>query len=590
LIATVHDALPAATSSPWFDPPIATVPGRAPAIRVVPTVPQDPIGASLLTAGRWIGAMTGSLVLVTCLSVIGVLIGELTKTRGNVGGSLAGIAAALAVGLSMGMLLMYVCQRTYAKMAFALLSLILIAAGILMMAYAPVFKQMNSPSIAEYRAFDDLVGFGAGSLVAGLALGALCMRWATRPHARERLARMSRLLGTAYGIWLGMSGVSLIFTLLTLVNGEQTVDTSGNIHGVVYNAIAITAIAAWAFVPGIILTYQGISESVGEGSSEFRPPIAAFGFAAFGTVLLLGQLNMRSSEPIAAPMPVLHVLAAGLPGLTYAAMAGRGSVLRGMPVRWLTWRQVTLAMAISMGVGTMIALYVEVIGGYVGVVLMLVHTGAFALARDGHDINQIYSNANEWLGPGERLVAGLIVGSICAPLAEEFGKSIGVRLLFRPATTRAHAFQLGACAGAGFGFLEALLYGLSGINDDLDHWWQIMVIRGGSTSLHVLCTGLAGVGWWYWARAGRPRIAAALFALAVLFHALWNAFAEIINSRILGLDAVSDHTLEIVAYTVIAIVSLAFITAIPFVAGALRDDTPAPVEGTPLAAMTPWLA
>jgi RsiW-degrading membrane proteinase PrsW (M82 family) len=235
-------------------------------------------------------------------------------------------------------------------------------------------------------------------------------------------------------------------------------------------------------------------------------------------------------------------------------------------------------------------MYVESIGSFVGVMLMLVHAGAFTFARDGHDINQILHQSNDWLSRDERLIAGLIVGSICAPLAEEFGKSIGVRLLFRPMTTRAQAFQLGAFAGAGFGFLEALLYGLGGIGAGLDRWWEIMLVRGGSTSLHVLCTGLASIGWWYWARAGRPRTAAALFTLAVSFHAIWNAFAAIISSRILGLDAVSDHTLEIVAYAVIAVVSLAFITAIPLVARAIRDDVPASVEGTPLSGMTPWLA
>jgi RsiW-degrading membrane proteinase PrsW (M82 family) len=162
--------------------------------------------------------------------------------------------------------------------------------------------------------------------------------------------------------------------------------------------------------------------------------------------------------------------------------------------------------------------------------------------------------------------------------------------MMRANTTRAQAYLLGAAAGAGFGFIEAMLYGLGGISEDLADWWQIMLLRGGSTSLHVLCTGLVGVAWWYWSRARRPALALGLFAIAVALHALWNAFFTVIDSRIWGLDTLSEDALAVIAYVAVSVASAAFIVAIPVVARRLRDPLPPPVAGTPLAAMTPWFA
>jgi hypothetical protein len=312
------------------------------------------------------------------------------------------------------------------------------------------------------------------------------------------------------------------------------------------------------------------------------------GIAAFGIVLVVGHANMRMDSPLAAPMPPLHVLAAVIPGLTFAALAGRGSLLGGEPVRGLSWRQVTLAAAISMAVATAIASYVEGIGSFYAVVLLLVHNGAFEFAANSDGVFDIVRDADFILTDNEQFIAGLVTASILAPVSEEFGKSLGVRFMMQPHTTRAQCFLLGAFAGAAFGFLESMLYGFAAVSEDLHFWWAIMLVRGGSTSLHVICTGLAGVGWWYWSRARRHRVALSLFGAAMLIHAAWNAFATVLDSRIFGLDTIDSTLLDVVAYAMIAAFSLAMIAAIPVIAVRLRDPI-APVEGSPLARMAPWL-
>ncbi len=223
-------------------------------------------------------------------------------------------------------------------------------------------------------------------------------------------------------------------------------------------------------------------------------------------------------------------------------------------------------------------------------VLLLVHNGAFAFASNSADVFDVIELSSLLLTENEQFLAGFITAAILAPVSEEFGKSLGVRFMMRPATTRAQAFVLGAAAGAAFGFLEAMLYGVFAISDDLSFWWAIMLLRGGSTSLHVICTGLAGVGWWYWSTAHRHRIALALFGAAVAIHAVWNGFFTLLDSRIFGLDTLSSTTLGVIAYVGVGVVSVAMIVAVPLIARRLREPAPASVEGTPLASLTPWLA
>jgi len=558
------------------------------ATTAVPAVQRRARTNTALVVLAWWGGIAGSALLWTSVTVAGVLIWMLPQAGVNVAGVLAGIAVTVAIGTVFGIGVLWYAARTFAKLTLAILALVLITGGLALIVAAPVVRQMNTPDLAEYTGFTALLAFGVTSTLLGLALAAVCVRWSMTASARRTIAGWSRLAGSAYGVLLTLIGIAMLQLFFTLINGEATVDEYGDRISVVETAIGFATIAAMTLLPGVILTYHAISASMGEGSSAFRPPVALYGVIAFALVLAAGQVNMRLASPVAAPMPPLHVLAAILPGLTLAALAGRGSLLRGTAVAGLTWRQVTLAAAISMSVGVAIALYVESIGALYAVVLLLVQTGAFEFARDADAVWQIVGDANVILTENEQFVAGLITAAVLAPLSEEFGKSLGVRFVMRADTTRAQCFLLGAFAGAGFGFLEAMLYGLAAIGDDLSFWWAIMLLRGGSTSLHVIGTGVAGVGWWYWSRAKRHRMALSMFAAAVLIHAAWNALATVLESRIFGLDTLDNTLLDVIAYGAIAAFSLAMIAAVPLIARRLREPV-APAEGLPLASMAPWL-
>lgn len=534
-------------------------------------------------------AVTATVVLITTLATAATAISDLTKADADVTGASTGLIASIAIGFVFGVGMLFLAKRTYAKVVYSILSVVLLTAGVLMMTFAPVYRQVHIQDIAGERTFRVLLLLGAASTAGGALLAVACVRWALRPTALARLKRWARIGGSIYGVVLGLEGLFMLLAMFALLRGQSTTSSNGAALSVVEQSIYFTVIAAWFFVPGVLLTYHGISASMGEGSSQYRAPVALLGLVLFCGVVGLGEVNMASSRAVAAPMPALHVLAAVLPGVSYVALASRGSFLRGEPVRGLTWRQVTLAFALSMGVAAIIASYVEGIGDVSATVLMLVHSGTFHHVVAGSGINYRFRHAKDILSTNEQWVANLIAIAVVPPVVEEFAKGLAARFMMRGNTTRAQAFVLGAAAGAGFGFLEGLLYGAGGISSSLGDWWAVMLVRAGSTSLHVFNTGLVALAWWYWSMARRRRTAVMLFGAAVLLHAVWNGFSVTLYSQILWLRTVDNRVLEIATYAVVAVIAVSLIGGIVALAQRLREPLPAPVEGTALAAMAPWL-
>lgn len=552
-----------------------------------PVLPGDESRASGNRLVRGVFGMTrlaGTMISVPALPVALILAGTTATGFARADGSLSRTAIGFAVATTVAAVsagVLWLCARTLAHVMFAMLAVGLATGGLYAALAAAVIRQMASPDLSERRGFLILLPLGTGAIFVGVALGVFVLARALRPAARQRIARWSRVLGSVYGVAYGLMGLASLIGLLTLVGGASGDSTARS-------AISLAAAAMWIFVPGLILTYHGISASMGERSGEFRAPIAGITLMAFAAVLGTGGIIMFGDPPVAAPMPLLHAAAASLPGMTLVALAARGSFLRGRAVRGMSWRQVMLAAAISMTVGGAISIYVESLGSAAGVVLLLLHNGAFAQAATSRDIFTSIRDAPLILSRNEQFIANLITAALLAPLIEEFGKGLGARFMMRPTNTRAQAFVLGAAAGAGFGFLEALLYGVAGIQNDLNQWWVIMLVRGGSSSLHVVNAGVVALAWWY-AMRGRGRMAVALFLAAVISHAVWNGIAVTMDSRILGLNTLDDRTLEYVAYATAGGIALAFVALIALIARAVRDAPPPPVEGTALAGLAPWL-
>ncbi len=393
---------------------------------------------------------------------------------------------------------------------------------------------------------------------------------------------------------MGLFGLMLLSLLGFALSANDGLDEDN--FGVVAAVISFTSLGMMFFVPGIILTYHGISSAMGERSGAFKAPVGLAVVAVFAGIVGIGQLNMRMESPIAAPMPILHTLAAVLPGIAYIGFAARGSWWRGKAVGGVTWRQVTLAWGLAIAIGAMSALFVNSIGGLLATIVVLTRDGVF------HDVTtfsgdqfydpgvwDIIGDAQFYLTRNEQWVVNILAVALIPPFVEEALKGVNVRLLMRRNTTRAQAFLLGAAAGAGFGFVEALLYGAGVTSASLGDWWRIMLLRGGSSSLHCLATGLVGLGWWYWSIGGHKRRAAGLYLTAVCLHAFWNGFSVTLDSEIFWVGTLDDKTLERVAYGFVIVFGAIFVSAIPLIARRLREAAPPSVVGTPFGAMEPWL-
>jgi hypothetical protein len=551
------------------------------------TIPAErPAGGAQSPAVQWLSALFCTSVIITCLVVAGTYISSLPRAGIDPATQLAGALIAIAIGAVAGVLPLYWTARAYAGIAYTLLAITLFTCGMVLIAAAPVVRQMNTPELAEYRGFNALLTFGILAAAAGLGLGAACIRWSLHREVRTRLLRWSIGLAVAYGVLLILAG------LLGFWGAGEAIEDDASLgidQHYTENAILVACIAAGTLLPGLQLLSQAVARLRRRRSRPLIMPVAALGVLAFGAVLAVGHANMTRATPIAAPMPVLHTLGAALPGITYAALASRGSLLRGQPVRGISTRHMLLAATLALSVGLTIAVYVELLGSWVALTMILVRSNEFASAESFAHIMDVYDLSNLLLSEKEQLLANLIAAAVLAPLVEEFAKSVGVRFLMRPSITRAHCFLLGASAGAAFGFMEAMLYGAGWVSEEPARWWEGMVVRGGSTSGHVLWTGVCGIAWWYW-RSGAHRTPLALFGLAMFVHGAWNGVFTIIDSRIYILDELSFRTVEIIAYVIVGVWSLLEIAAIPLIARRLREPSPPPVAGTALASLQPWLA
>ena len=133
-----------------------------------------------------------------------------------------------------------------------------------------------------------------------------------------------------------------------------------------------------------------------------------------------------------------------------------------------------------------------------------------------------------WLNNPLVFLLALLFFSGVAPVIEEIAKSLAAWTVFDHLDSPAQGFVVGALSGAGFGLFEGLL--ASATPDS--SWATTLMIRGGSTMMHIMAASLTG---WGIAslHAGRTdgrRVlhVIASYTLAIFMHGLWNAAAIMI--------------------------------------------------------------
>jgi hypothetical protein len=225
---------------------------------------------------------------------------------------------------------------------------------------------------------------------------------------------------------------------------------------------------------------------------------------------------------------LMHLGLASIPAFLLLTLV----VLSAGRYRALTYRELIAAM--SGGAASIVmALPIEIIGFAISVLAIVLV--ALVLPGGVDEINRMGAIAEQWrsMPPtdmeqiGEAfaspvvLVFLFLVLVIIAPITEEIGKTLVMGVMgfwHRPGLTK--AFIWGAACGLGFGIVESVTNGAGGLGE-LWGWLGGMGARALAVAMHMLTSGIVGLGWGFFWRKRRWVLPVA-YGIAILFHALWN--------------------------------------------------------------------
>jgi len=162
-------------------------------------------------------------------------------------------------------------------------------------------------------------------------------------------------------------------------------------------------------------------------------------------------------------------------------------------------------------------------------VYIILHPELLSTARQITDqitnassIDTVLNAVEPWINSPLAFLVALLVFSGITPVIEETAKSLIVWTVFDHLDSPAQGFVIGALSGAGFGLVESLL---ASTTPD-SNWGATLLVRGGSTMMHIITASLTGWGIALFrssASGSRVLNLIKMYALAMLLHGLWNA-------------------------------------------------------------------
>jgi hypothetical protein len=239
--------------------------------------------------------------------------------------------------------------------------------------------------------------------------------------------------------------------------------------------------------------------------------------AAFLAQLLIGNDIFKWFTP------PLYLLAIGIPVYILVRLAA-GGLNAGSPQRLWGIPAASIALGMTFSIITEGALLL--IGLVGGVVYLGLHPNLLTVFKqlanqltDASSIDTVLNAVEPWLNNPLILILALSFFSGFTPLIEETAKSMASWIVFDHLASPAQGFVIGALSGAGFGLVESLL--ASATPDS--SWAATLLIRGGSTMMHILTASFTG---WGIASLRNNKSVTRLigsYALAIFLHGLWNA-------------------------------------------------------------------
>jgi hypothetical protein len=305
------------------------------------------------------------------------------------------------------------------------------------------------------------------------------------------------------------------------------------------NSTALLSVASLAAAYGAILTFIGLSWRRRQPSPVLQLPSPLVWIGAYVGVLVLGQVIYSLGIGTAYLFPPFHVLAGVLIPIAILAFASR----RLSPV---SLRSVVGQFSWGGLVTIALALVFELLIGGVFLVLSIV-AAALIIGTDRTMalLQELQSNVTDpesalrvvSAEPLLLLLAGstvVLLFVLVIPLLEELIKAAGPaiaisrRIRTSAAPTKSEVIMWGLAAGAGFAFTENVLntQGVLTGGDGLGGLWAgAMLLRVGTTCMHMVTTGTVAVGWYYALVERRRSRMLLLLAAATVAHAVWNTAA-----------------------------------------------------------------
>jgi hypothetical protein len=328
---------------------------------------------------------------------------------------------------------------------------------------------------------------------------------------------------------LGIAGLVLVFSFLSALALPGASGTAVQAQLLPMSMIAVgLATCAVLLIPSV---YYALLRISGRPASQFpklprflRPTILIL---TLPLVLLLGYWVSGNAGLSWLLLPILQILAIGLPALWLTYLAMRGLPL-GSPQR------LSGVLGSGLTLGPLLILSLETIAlVFFGVI------GFFYISNQPEMVEQLNRLAQlfqQGAGSEEELLQAflpwlvkpsviffiLAFAAVIVPLIEEAIKPIGVWLLAGFKLSPAAGFAAGALCGAGFAFFESLALTATGAD-----WAASSVARIGTSVIHITNSGLMG---WAIALAWRERRyfnLALTYLTVVLVHGVWNGLAII---------------------------------------------------------------
>jgi RsiW-degrading membrane proteinase PrsW (M82 family) len=272
-------------------------------------------------------------------------------------------------------------------------------------------------------------------------------------------------------------------------------------------------------------------------SRLWRPTLLIF---FLPLILFAGDQISRVPRFAWMGLPLLHILAIGLPVL-WLTYLGRRGLYGGSPQRM--WG--IFASGLVLGPGLILFLeLLAVLLASIPVILILSGDPVFlerltALAEYVNEYQMLPEEALEELIPyfNQPLLIYAVFAFVAGvvPVIEEALKPVGVWIFAGSISTPSQGFVAGLLSGAGFALFENLMLSTMG-----DAWAPAVALRIATGLLHIITAGVMG-----WALAlawlkGRYLRMALTFLTVIFIHGLWNALAILTASADFGLEGVPN--------------------------------------------------